>query len=200
MFCTAPTADADLASPQANPDDATGSVCQRTWADEVEAYARDLQARLGAMNRLRIAAITVEQANRYIAQWHRHNKPRLAKFAISVVDGTGTVRGVALVGRPVAPALDDGMAAEILRVATDGTRNACSMLYGAARRAARAMGHDPVITYSLPEEGGASLRAAGFRLDKADAGGSSAMWHNRPGRTVAPVGDDLVGGKWRWVA
>ncbi len=51
MFCTAPTTDADLASPQANPDDAPGSVCQPTnqWADEVEAYARELQARLDVM-------------------------------------------------------------------------------------------------------------------------------------------------------
>lgn len=73
------------------------------------------------------------------------------------------------------------------------------MLYGAARRAARAMGMQPIYTYTLPEEGGASLRAAGFRLDKDDAGGSAAMWHNRPGRSAQPVGDDLVGGKWRWV-
>ena len=50
MFCTAPTADADLAPPQANPDDAPGSVGDRTqWADEVEAYVADLQARLDAM-------------------------------------------------------------------------------------------------------------------------------------------------------
>jgi hypothetical protein len=148
---------------------------------------------------LAIAPINVDKANKHIANWHRHTKPRLAKFALSVVDDAGNVRGVALVGRPVAPTLDDGRAIEILRVATDGTRNACSMLYGAARRAARAMGHDPVYTYSLPEEGGASLRAAGFRLDKENAGGSAAMWHNRPGRTVQPVGNDLVGGKWRWI-
>jgi len=77
--------------------------------------------------------------------------------------------------------------------------NACSMLYGAARRAARALGHEPIYTYTLPDEGGASLRAAGFRLDKEDAGGSAAMWHSRPGRTAEPVGDDLVGGKWRWI-
>lgn len=100
-------------------------------------------------NRLRISAITVERANEYVRQWHRHNKPRLAKFAIAVIDEDGDVRGVALVGRPVAPALDDGRAAEILRVATDGTRNACSMLYGAAAtrraivRAAAAIGAQP---------------------------------------------------------
>ncbi len=62
-----------------------------------------------------------------------------------------------------------------------------------------ALGHDPVYTYTLPEEGGASLRAAGFRIDKTDAGGPAKNWHNREGRSVAPVGDDLFGGKWRWV-
>jgi hypothetical protein len=73
------------------------------------------------------------------------------------------------------------------------------MLYGACRRAARAMGYERVITYTLPEEGGSSLRAAGFRLD-GEAGQPSRKWHNRPGRTAAPVGDDMVGGKWRWVS
>lgn len=108
--------------------------------------------------------------------------------------------GVAIVGRPVAPKLDDGLTVEITRVCTDGTRNAASMLYGACRKAARAMGYDRIFTYTLPEEGGASLRAAGFKLDKEDAGGSAKMWHNRDGRTVEPVGNDLVGGKWRWAA
>ena len=73
------------------------------------------------------------------------------------------------------------------------------MLYGSCRRAASAMGYAPIYTYTLPEEGGASLRAAGFRLEKTDAGGPARLWKNRPGRTVAPVGDDLIGGKWRWV-
>lgn len=82
----------------------------------------------------------------------------------------------------------------------DGTRNACSMLYAACRKAGRALGHDPILTYTLPEEGGASLKAAGFILDKADAGNASRAWHNRPGRKALPVGNDLVGGKWRWVA
>jgi len=95
--------------------------------------------------------------------------------------------------------LDDGATVEILRIATDGARNACSMLYGACRRVARALGYSRVITYTLPDEGGASLRASGFVFD-GDAGNASKAWHNRPGRTAQPVGDDLVGGKWRWVA
>lgn len=150
--------------------------------------------------KLRIVPTDLKTANEFVRRLHRHSRPVVGyKFAVGVEDETGTLRGVAIVGRPVAPRLDDGTAAEITRLCTDGARNACSMLYSAARKAARALGHDPVFTYTLPEEGGASLRAAGFRLDKEDAGGSAAMWHNREGRSAQPVGNDLVGGKWRWV-
>ncbi|MFY9479146.1 MAG: XF1762 family protein [Aquabacterium sp.] len=155
---------------------------------------------------LRIAPVTLDQANAFVARLHRHNKPVTGyRFAVGceaqtrLLDGPEWVLcGVAIVGRPVSPKLDDGRAAEITRLCTDGTANACSMLYAAARRAARAMGLGPVYTYTLPTEGGASLRAAGFHLDKTDAGGPARLWQNRPGRTVAPVGDDLFGGKWRW--
>lgn len=149
---------------------------------------------------MKIVPVTLRAANAFVGRLHRHARPVAgAKFAIGL-ERDGALIGVAIVGRPVAPKLDDGRAAEILRLCTDGTRNACSMLYGACRRAARAMGHDPIYTYTLPQEGGASLRAAGFQLERANAGGASAHWHNRPNRKAQPVGDDLVGGKWRWVA
>lgn len=148
---------------------------------------------------LRIIPVTLETANDFVRRLHRHNKPVTgSKFQVGVSDGE--LRGVAISGRPVSPSLDDGLTIEIYRNCTDGTNNAASMLYGASRRIARAMGYDRVFTYSLPEEGGASLRAAGFKLDKADAGGSARMWHNRDGRKVEPVGNDLIGGKWRWAA
>ncbi|HWH83226.1 MAG TPA: XF1762 family protein [Burkholderiaceae bacterium] len=150
---------------------------------------------------LRIVPISLDTANEFVFRLHRHNDPLPGnKFSVGVADGDGTLVGVAIVGNPSAPALQKvaGLI-EIRRVCTDGTRNACSKLYGAARRAARAMGHAPVITYTLPSEGGASLRAAGFVLEKTDAGGKSADWHNRTGRTVLPIEQDLVGGKWRWV-
>ena len=150
--------------------------------------------------RLRIVPATLKQANDFIRRLHRHNKPVVgAKFCIGVKLDDQLV-GVAIVGRPVAPRLDDGRTVEITRVCTDGTKNAASMLYGSCRKAARSMGYDRIFTYTLPEEGGASLRGAGFKLDKDDAGGSAAMWHNRDGRSVEPVGNDLIGGKWRWAA
>lgn len=159
---------------------------------------------------LRIVPCSLREAQAFVARLHRHHKNQPLpghKISIGVeaktrlLDGPEWVLvGVAIIGNPSAPELQkDRRLVEIRRVCTDGTPNACSMLYGAARRALRAMGYESIITYTLPEEGGASLRAAGFRLDKDDAGGSAVMWHNRPGRSVHPIGDDLVGGKWRWV-
>ena len=159
---------------------------------------------------LRVVPCSLRDAQRYVASLHRHHADQPLpghKLSLAVekrtrlIDGPEWVRcGVAMIGNPSARALQkDPLLVEIRRVCTDGTPNACSMLYGAARRALRAMGYETIITYTLPEEGGASLRAAGFALDKVDAGGCAAGWHNRAGRKALPVGTDLVGGKWRWL-
>jgi hypothetical protein len=115
--------------------------------------------------------ISLHDARLIVTQWHRHHEaPQGGKFALSVERG-GVLCGVAIVGRPVSRALDDGVTAEVIRVATDGTRNACSFLYGAAKRAAQAMGYRKVITYTLIDENGASLRGAGWTRDGISAGG-----------------------------
>jgi len=145
---------------------------------------------------LRVVPMRHADANDFVRRLHRHNRPTLgAIFCVGVADDE--VRGVAIVGRPVARRLDDGATVEVLRVCTDGARNACSKLYGACRRIAKEMGYARIITYTLPDEGGASLRASGYLLD-GDAGGSGAMWASRPGRAAETIGDDLIGGKWRW--
>lgn len=83
--------------------------------------------------------------------------------------------GVAMVGRPVARAFDNGLCAEINRTCTDGARNANSKLYGACAQACKAMGYERVITYTQADEDGASLRAAGFvRVKELPARGSWA--------------------------
>ena len=150
---------------------------------------------------LQIVPCTLAEANEFVWRLHRHKPEKLPghAFSLGVATADGQLRGVAIVGNPSAPALQDGMLAEIRRCCTDGTRNACSMLYGAARKAARAMGRRPVITYTLATENGASLRAAGFHIDKHDAGGPAHLWHNRPGRKCLPTDSDMIGGKVRWI-
>jgi hypothetical protein len=117
-------------------------------------------------SRLCVAPITITAAREWVARHHRHNQPpQGALFAVAVVDAEGQTRGVALVGRPVARALQDGRTAEVTRVCTDGTPNACSMLYGACKRAAFALGYTRLFTYTLQEEPGSSLRASGWTAD-----------------------------------
>jgi hypothetical protein len=115
---------------------------------------------------LTIVPMTIREANAYVGQFHRHNRPvRGAKFALGVSDGSGLV-GVALVGRPVARNLQDGYTAEVLRTCCQepAPKGANSCLYGAAWRAWRAMGGKRLITYTLATESGASLRGAGMKV------------------------------------
>lgn len=121
---------------------------------------------------MNIAPITFREASSYINQYHRHHNATVGcKFCISVVDDDGQLHGVAVCGRPVSRRLDNGFTLEINRVCTDGTRNACSMLYGACCRIAKAMGYKKVITYILESENGSSLKASNF-ICEGEAGGT----------------------------
>ena len=127
---------------------------------------------------LKIVPISRKEAFEHVKRYHRHHKPPVGSvFQLAVADETNEIVGVVIVGRPVARMLDDGWTLEVNRCCTDGSRNACSMLYGAAWRAAKALGYRKVVTYTLPEEGGASLRGAGWSL-VGEAGGGS--WSRKP--------------------
>ena len=106
---------------------------------------------------LELQPITYKEACEFITRHHRHHLPPQGwKFGIAVNDGEKVV-GVITVGRPVARHLDNGYTLEVTRNCTDGTKNAASMLYGAAWRAAKALGYKRMITYILIEEEGTSL-------------------------------------------
>lgn len=135
---------------------------------------------------LELVPCTIQDANEFVRQHHRHHQPVLsALFAVAVSSG-GVVVGVGIVGRPVARNLQDGWTAEVVRVATDGARNACSILYAAAWRACSALGWRKLVTYTLPEEGGASLRGAGWKC-LGEAGGGSWSRVSRPRVDKAPT-------------
>jgi hypothetical protein len=114
---------------------------------------------------LHLVPISLKDANGFVSMWHRHHPPVVGhKFSIGVTDEANVLRGVAIVGRPVARHFDDGMTLEVNRTATDGTRNANSKLYGAAARAAFALGYRRLITYTQEGESGSSLRGAGWKV------------------------------------
>lgn len=137
--------------------------------------------------KLRIVPCDFDEACAFIARHHRHHPPPQGhKFSLAVADGSEEVRGVATVGRPVGRLLDDGMTLEVTRVATDGCPNACSALYGACRRAAFALGYTRLVTYTLPEESGASLRGAGFKC-LGERGGGTWNRASRPRVDKSPT-------------
>jgi hypothetical protein len=113
---------------------------------------------------LAVVPVSFAEAAAFVDAHHRHHRrPVGHKFSIGVADGDMLV-GVAMVGRPVARRLDDGMTLEVNRTCTDGTSNANSMLYGAAWRAAKALGYRKLITYTQDGESGASLSAANWKI------------------------------------
>ena len=144
---------------------------------------------------LELTPITLREANAFVDTFHRHHQPVPgAKFCIAVSEGE-VVHGVAIVGRPVARNADNGWTLEVNRTCTDGIKNGNSMLYGAAWRAAKALGYKKLITYILPEEGGASLRAVGWKC-LGEAGGGKWNRKDRPRVDTHPLQVKL---KWEAV-
>jgi len=137
--------------------------------------------------KLRVVPISYSDACEFIRQYHRHHKPPAGwKFGLAVAQGEKIV-GIAMVGRPVSRHLDNGWTLEVNRSCTDGTPHVASKLYAACWRAARAMGYRRLITYTLEQEPGTSLIAAGWTTLYKTRGGS---WNcsGRPRVDKAPTG------------
>lgn len=131
------------------------------------------------MAKLQVVPLDLAEANAFVTQHHRHHIPVVGhKFSIGASQDDKIV-GVVIVGRPVSRFRDDGMTLEVTRLCTDGTRNACSFLYGAAARAAFALGYRRIGTYILASEPGTSLTAAGWRC-LGERGGGSWSVPSRP--------------------
>ena len=131
------------------------------------------------MSRLELVPITLSEANAFVERTHRHHGRVVGhKFSLGAAKD-GVVVGVVIVGRPVSRHRDNGSCLEVTRLATDGTRNACSFLYGAAARAAFALGYVRIGTYILATETGASLTASGWRLI-GETSGTSWDRQSRP--------------------
>jgi len=141
---------------------------------------------------LQLVPMTLREANAFVAKHHRHHKPARGCISVVAVSDGESIRGVAIIGRPVARMLQDGWTAEVVRCCTDGAHNACSMLYGAAWRAVRALGYKRLITYTLPEEGGGAMRATSMKLI-GEAGGGTWNRKERP-----RVDEHPTQGKLRW--
>lgn len=136
---------------------------------------------------MKIVPINLKQAQEFVNEHHRHNvSPQGHKFSIGL-ESDGQLVGVAIAGRPVARRLDDGKTLEVTRVCVlENQPNANSMLYGAIWRAAKSMGYEKCITYTLQSESGSSLRAAGWELDKSLPPAADKGWDVPSRRRTKP--------------
>lgn len=138
--------------------------------------------------RLRVAPIELTDARAFVDALHRHHRAPIGhRFSLSALAPGGEVVGVAIVGRPVSRMFDPLERVEVTRLCTDGTPNACSLLYAAAARAAKALGYLMIQTYILASESGASLRAAGWECIDPMCGSAGRSWSSarRPSSEVA---------------
>ena len=127
---------------------------------------------------LRLVPVSLREANAYVDAYHRHHGRVVGhKFSVGC-EQDGQLVGVAIVGRPVSRYLDNGSTLEVTRLCSNGERNVCSFLYGAAARAAKALGYRKIVTYTLDTEPGTSLKAAGWTCAGL-AGGPSGSPQNQ---------------------
>lgn len=139
---------------------------------------------------LELVPIELDESNAFVEAHHRHNAPVVRdRFRVAAALD-GEVVGVANVGRPLARHLQDGWTVEVLRCCTIGERNACSLLYGACWRAAKALGYRRLVTYTLATEPGSSLRAVGFRV-VAEVPAGSWSRRDRPRVDTHPLQERL---------
>ena len=136
-----------------------------------------------------VLPLELSEANALVAQWHRHHQPCQGhRFSLGVIDRDGVLHGAVIVGRPVARLAGSPRdVLEVVRLVTDGTSNACSILYAAAARAGRAMGYRRIQTYILGTEPGVSLRASGWSDEGLAGGGQWKHTDGRPRRTDQPI-------------
>ena len=199
------------------------ALLERIGADMADdpAWGRDLLRRLGAElltgqrlrrvcddtgtitmldYKLEVRPISFRDAARFVAQHHVHcGPPLMHRFSFGVWNGPWVLMGVVIVGNPVARALMGRNLVEATRVCVrrdtepmlrDGC---CSKLYSAAAQGAERAGYCKIITYLRADEGGASIKAAGW-VPEADVPGRG--WHSA--RRQRSNGNNAFVPKVRW--
>ena len=148
-----------------------------------------------------VVPMSLREANDFVEQFHRHNKRTQCdggKFAIGASTGDELL-GVAIVGRPIARLLQDSVTAEVTRLCVKPgpppRNNVCSFLYARCWRIWQGMGGLRMVTYTLPAEGGASLRGAGWKLIGTSKGRPEGWIHSGQARQWQPIYGQA---KFRW--
>lgn len=144
---------------------------------------------------LRVVPLELVEANEFVRRYHRHHQPSQGhRFSIGAIDENGMLHSAAIIGRPVARLSGSPREVlEVVRLVSDGTKNACSILYAAAARVGKELGYCRIQTYILEDEIGTSLRASGWQCEGVAGGGQWKHSDGKPRRTDQPNGK-----KGRW--
>ena len=144
---------------------------------------------------LKVVPLELVEANQFVLRYHRHHQPSQGhRFSIGAVDENGTLRSAAIIGRPVARLSGSPREVlEVVRLVSDGTKNACSILYAAAARVGKELGYCRIQTYILEDEPGTTLKASGWIYEGVAGGG---QWKHTDGK--ARRTDQPTGKKGRW--
>lgn len=149
------------------------------------------------MTPLFVVPVELDEANALVELWHRHARPVVGhRFSLGCVDELGELHGAAIVARPISRKASTRDVVEVSRLVTDGTRNACSLLYAASARAAQAIGYRRIQTFVLDSELGTSLRAAGWTCDGPAGSRAGQEWRRTDG--AARRADAHDGARQRW--
>jgi hypothetical protein len=179
-----------------------GRACDAPGVSPLSLHARRAGDHLGAPSgSARLVPLTRAQARVFVAAHHRHSDAPVGDVFRVGLELDGMLVGVAIAGRPAARLIDDGATLEITRVCVlDDVENGCSRLYGAACRAAAALGYRRVVTYTLASERASSVRAAGFVADREVEPRDSWARPKRPRHDLNLFGERTrdVGPKRRW--
>lgn len=143
--------------------------------------------------KLRVVPLELKEANQFVDLLHRHHKPAQGhRFSIGCVTPDNILHGAAIIGRPVARlAGHPKQILEVTRLVTDGTPNACSILYAAAARIGKELGYNKIQTYILATEPGTSLKASGWKCEGEAGGGQWKHTDGKPRRTDQPTDKKL---------
>lgn len=140
---------------------------------------------------LTVVPITLKAARIHVQRHHSHlDRPQGGLCAVGVAD-MGRLCCVAILSVPRARMLN-GHAAEVIRVASDGTRHAASMCLGAITRAGLALGYTRLVSSTLLGEPGTIYRACGWRPVAIGSGGEWARAERQRDMAMQP------GKKVRW--
>ena len=145
-----------------------------------------------------VIPLSLKEANEFVIKHHRHNKKCLThKFSIGA-EYKEEIIGVAMCGKPIARRLDERYTLEVYRVCIKDPppKNACSFLYGRCWRIWQSMGGKKILTYTLAEESGSSMKGVGWKkVSKTKPCKVGKGWTTRKNRVWQPVNSQL---KFRW--